>query len=333
MENLFDFEGGYVDYRLFTTPTDLKDELITHLTSYIQLYDQHRDRLQRTSESFTQAAVRVHEMDDDSSENTVVQGLLCVFGGVLGASCGAVAGGIIGALGAVSAATCSRFCGSVNALGATVGFVGGVFGGAVGGSFSGIVGGAAGAVAAATGCSINGIVSDVTWFTIGFATGGAIGGIFGGTVGAAGGAVGGAFGGLYATRFAVSVVGFVIHHFCDTKDSKEQKKETKKVDIIQKAGQDFHEVTEPLVMELKTIKMISDKMAPSDAVLGVSEQTAKTLTAVTVMERAEISESLKDLTNCVSSAEEVAMQCRQVTVELEKTRAEVEKLLVSLRKP
>lgn len=323
MENSFNSEGDSVDYRLFTTSTDLKDELIAHSTSFIRLYDQRRDRLQRTSESFKQAAVLVRKMHKD------IRCLLSVFGGVLGAACGAVAGGVWGTFGAVSAATFCRVCGDINAVGATVGFVGSVLGGAVGGSFSGALGAAVGS--AATRRSFNGTVSNVAWFGTGFATGGAIGGIFGGTVGAAGGAVGGAFGALHATRFAVGVVGVVAGYFDGAKDKKKQENETNKVDIFQEAEENFHQVIKPLVEELKPIKMISDKMASSVAVLSVAEQTAKTLAAVTAMEDI-ISESLTDLTKCVSSIEVASTQCSQVAEELEKTRAEVEKLLVSLRK-
>ncbi|XP_037610140.1 keratin, type I cytoskeletal 14-like [Sebastes umbrosus] len=326
MENLFDFEGGSVAYGVFTASTDQKDELITSLTSFVRLYGQRRDYLQRASESFTLAAARLHDEHEDIAENKPVRCLFSVFGGVLGAACGAVTGGVGGALGAVSAATCTRFCGHINALGATFGFVGSVLGGVVGGTFCGAVGGAV--CAAATGGPVHGVVSDVAWFTIGGATGGAIGGIFGGTVGAAGGAVGGAFGALCATRFAVFLVG----HFCRKKDSKDEKTKSMKVKMMQKSGH-FSETIKPLVDELKTIKTVSDKMASAAAVRGVAGQTAKTLTSVTAMEKS-ISDSQRasDLLQFVSSVEEAARQSRRITEDLETTRAEVETYLVSTRK-
>lgn len=332
MENLFDFEGCSVDYGVFTTSTDLKDELIISLTSFTLLHSQHRDRLHRTSESFTLTAA-LHEMHEDVAENETARVMSTVFGGVLGAACGGVCGGVWGTLGAVSAVTCARFCGDINAVGATVGFVGSVLGGAVGGASCGAVGGALGAAAEATGSPLYAVVSDIAWFSIGFATGGAIGGVFGGTVGAAGGAVGGAFGALSGMNFAVGLVRRIVGHFSGSKDSKEQKKKSKKVNVIQKTGEDFSEAIKPLVEELKTIKSITDKMASSHFVHSVVAQTMKTLASVTAMEKT-ISDSQRatDLPQFVSSGEEAARQSKKITEELETMRAEVEKLLVSLRK-
>lgn len=331
MENLFDFEGCSVDYGVFATSTDLKDELITSLTSFALLHSQHRDRLQKTSESFTLTAA-LYEMHEDVAENEAARVMSTVFGGVLGAACGGVCGGVWGTLGAVSAVTCARFCDNINAVGATVGFVGSVMGGAVGGASCGAVGAAVGAAAEVTGNPLH-AVSDVVWFSIGFATGGAIGGVFGGTVGAAGGAVGGAFGALSGTIFAVGLVRRIVGHFCECKDSIQQKKKSKKVNVIQKTGEDFRAAIKPLVEELKTIKSISDKMASSHLLHSVAAQTMKTLASVTAMEKT-ISDSQRatDLPQFVSSGEEAARQSKKLTEELETTRAEVEKLLVSLRK-
>ncbi|KAL7371760.1 hypothetical protein ABVT39_004436 [Epinephelus coioides] len=328
MENLFDFEGGSVAYGTSAASPDLKDELITSLTSFIRVYSQRRDRLQRASESFTLTAAQLREMQRNISENKPLRSLLGVFGGMVGAACGGVTGGAGGALGAVGAATCARFCGHINAVGATVGFVGSVLGGTVGGVFSGTVGGAICAAAKGTDSPVDGVVGDVAWFTIGCATGGAIGGIFGGTVGAAGGAVGGGFGGLYATRFAVYLVGY----FCESKDFKEQKTESLKMNVMQKSG-DFSEAIKPLVEELKTVQTISDKMASREVVRGVAAQTAQTLTSVTRMETT-ISDCQRttDLPQFVSSFEEAARQSQKITDEVEETKTEVDTLLVSLRK-
>lgn len=323
MENVFGFKVGSVDNTLPTISTDVKDELITHSASFIQLYDQYQDLLQGSSMSSTKADVQVDEKDKDT---VALRVLASVFGGVLGSASGTFIGGVCGALGTVAAATFLRICEDINAVDATVGFIGGVFGGAVGGAFSGTVGGTVCAAAIATGYSFKGVISDVIWVSMGIASGSAIGGIFGGKVGAWGGAIGGAYGAKYAAGFAVDIVEIIVPLFSNTKESKEQKKE------IKKEEKDFHKMIQPLVEELKTIQMISGTMAPSVAVLSVAEQTATTLAAVTVMET-KINESTEELTNCVSRAEEAATQGIQVTEELEKMRAEVGELLVSLRKP
>lgn len=318
MENSIDFVS-----------IDRSDELITSLTSFVRLYSQRRVRLQRTSQTFALTAAGLDETNKD--ENQILQTLFAMFGGGLGAACGAVAGGLWGAFGAVAAATYARLCGDINAVGATVGFVGSVFGGAVGGVFGGAVGSTVGAAAEVMGSPVPRVVSEVAWFTIGFVTGGATGGVFGGTVGVAGGGFGGAFGALYSTRFAGSLVRSMVCYFLVRNKEPKEQKNSKKENVIQKAG-DFCEAIKPLVEELKTIKTISDNMASSVVVHSVASQTAKTLASVTTMEKSiSASQSATDLPQFVSSVEEAARQCKTVTEELETTRAEVDKLLVSLR--
>ncbi|XP_042364403.1 keratin, type I cytoskeletal 9 [Plectropomus leopardus] len=323
MENAFGFEGSSVSCGISPASTDLKDELITSLTSFLRVYSQRRDLLRRSSESFSLTAARLHEMHEDISENKTFHGLFSVFGGLLGAACGSVTGGIGGALGAVSAATCARFCGDISAVDATVGFVGSTFGGAVGGTFTGTVGGAI-----CAGRPVHKAVSDIVLFAIGCATGGAIGGVFGGTVGTAGGAIGGAFGGLYATRFAVYLVG----HFCEKVELEEQKIKAVKTSMMRQSG-DFSENIKPLMDELKTVKTMSDQMASREVVHSVGTQTVKTLISVTTMQKM-ISDCQRttDLPQIVSSFGEVSKQSQKVTKELEQTRAEVDKLLVLLKK-
>lgn len=331
MENLFDVEGTSVAYGAFTASTDIKDELIKSLTSFLRVYGQGRDRLQKTSESFTLAVAQLHDMHEDIIKNESFQSLLSLLGGVSGAACGGVTAGVLGTLQAVSTATCSRFCGRTNAVVATVGVIGSMYGSVVGGVFCGGVGGAVCAAAKVTGNPVHGVLRDVASFTIGCATGGAIGGIFGGTIGAAGGAFGCAFGALYATRFAVFVVGNIMN-YCTSKDSKEQKMKSKKEKVMQKSG-DFSESIKPLVNKLKTIKTISNKMASDAAVHSVAAQTAKTLKSAITMEKT-ISDSQRtiDLPQFISSVEDAARQGKKITEELEEMRAEVEQLLVSLRK-
>uniref|UniRef100_UPI0037E8D19C keratin, type I cytoskeletal 13-like n=1 Tax=Semicossyphus pulcher TaxID=241346 RepID=UPI0037E8D19C len=330
MENLFDFEGGSLDYRRLIPQTDLRDELFTSLTSFCLLHAQRRDHLQRAAQSFTLTAAGPHEGDPESKTVRVV---VAVFGGAIGAACGLVSGGIWGFLGAVSAATFTRICGRINAVGATVGFFGSMLGGVVGGVFCGAVGGAVGAATGGGDSPAHGVVSDVAWFTIGCATGGAIGGIFGGMVGAAGGAVGGAFGGFCATRFSVCLVGSIYGRFSGSRDSKGQRMKSK-TGTVQRAAEDFTETINPLVKEMKTIKSLSNGMADSDGVRSVVTEIEKTLVAVTTMEiTLRDSQRAADLTQFVSRVEEAARQSQKVTEGIEKTREEVEKVLFSLRNP
>lgn len=208
---------------------------------------------------------------------------MTVIGRVLGELFGGISGGLLGAIGAVA---CSSLCDDINDK--TVGIVSSVFGGVVGGALGGGGGSVVGVATETTGNPVHSVLRDVAWFNIGFATVGAIGGIFGGTVGATGGAIGGALGALCSSRFAVSLVGDVIGTFNRTKDSKEQKKFSDKTQTLDggmmREVQDFRGAIKPLVEELKNIKTICDKMAPSDIVHSVAGQTAKTLASVTKME-------------------------------------------------
>ncbi|XP_051273971.1 keratin, type II cytoskeletal 1-like [Dicentrarchus labrax] len=324
MENLFDFEGGSVDYRAFSTSADPKDELIASLTSFIKLYSQHKNSLQTTSESFR--AAQLHEMPVSGS--TAFHSLCSLFGGVTGATGGGLSGGVFGAFGAIGAVTVSRFCDDdIKAIGATVGVVGSVLGGAAGGALGGAVGSTVGAAVEATGSRVDAVVSNVASFAIGLATGSAIGGIFGGAVGAAGGAFGGAFGALCTTKVVVNMVGEMVRA-AKNSDCKKMK-----VNVMQKTG-DFSKAFKLLVEELKTIKALCDKMASSDVVRSVAGQTAKTLASVATMEETlRDSQSAADLPQFVSSVEEAARLSKNITEEVETTRTEVEKLLVLLRKP
>ncbi|XP_050922280.1 keratin, type I cytoskeletal 9 [Lates calcarifer] len=329
MDDVFDFEGSCMDYRQSTISSHLKKELIKSLTSFMQLYNQRKDRLKRPSDSLMLAAAQVQK---EASSNEMRRSLFRFSGGVLGAVFGGVVGGAGGALGAVGAATYSTLCGEINAVGATVGFLSSILGGVAGGVFSGCVGGGVSAAAGASGSSFHGVVSNVVWFIIGFTTGGAIGGTFGGRVGAAGGAIGGGFGALHGTRIAVYLVGGASVSFRGGERKKEERM-TKRVNMIQQTGDNFSETIKPLVEELKTIKAISDEITSRADVQSVSEQTAKTLAAVTAMEKT-ISDSQRatDLPEFASSIEEAARQSREITEELMKTNTEVKKLLVSLRK-
>ncbi|XP_041817965.1 uncharacterized protein LOC121624418 [Chelmon rostratus] len=321
MDHLFDFEGD--------EESELKDKLVVSLTRFIRLYSRQSDRLRAASESFTLTAAR---LQDELQESEVVRCLFTVFGGLLGAACGGVSGGALGALGAVGAATWSKLCGDINAVRAAVGLVGSVAGGVAGGVFGGAVGSAIGTAAEARGRPVHGVVGDVAWFSIGFTTGAAIGGIFGGKVGAAGGAGGGAFAALYTTRFAVTLVGGVVGYFRGTKDSKEEKMKSEKVNLMLKTG-DFTEAVQQLVEELKTIKTISDKMASSGAVRGLPAQTARTLASATTLEDAIVdAQGAADLPQFVSCLEEAARRSERLSEDVKTTRTRVDKVLVSLRK-
>lgn len=308
----------------FAYSADLKEELVTSLTTFVRLYGQHSHQLQTTSENFTLTAAQI-----------VVgsQVLVSVIGRVLGELLGGISGGLLGAIVAV---TCSSLD-DINDETVCVGIVSSVLGGVVGGALGGGVGSVVCVATEPTGNPVHSIFRDVAWFNIGFATGGAIGGIFGGTIGATGGAIGGALGALCSSRFVVSLVGTVIGSYCRTKDSKEQKKfseksPTRDTDIM-RGERDFRGAIKPLVEELKNIKRICDKMAPSDIVHSVARQTAKTLASVTTMEETlSDPQRATDVLQFVSSVQEAARQSEKINEELETTRAEVETCLVSLRK-
>ncbi|KAL3051873.1 hypothetical protein OYC64_001990 [Pagothenia borchgrevinki] len=300
--------------------TDPKGELASRLTSFIHLYSQHRDGLQKASEGLTLTAAQ-----DQYEDSSVLEVLCVVTGGFLGAGFGGVTGGVGGAFGAVAASTWARIFDHINAAEATVGFVGSVLGGVFGGAFSGAIGGAVCAGGKASGSPVKGKVTKVVWLTIGLATGGAIGGIFGGRVGAEGGAVGGAFGVLCATRLAGSAVG-VVKYLCSFSEEK-----STKAQMLQKTV-DFCETFKPLVTELNTIKNISEGMASSARAQGVAEQSAKTLTSVNLMlKTTNDSLPVTDLSQFGSSAEEWAQHGKRITEELEHMNEEGQKMLASLR--
>ncbi|XP_008293608.1 keratin, type I cytoskeletal 14-like [Stegastes partitus] len=299
--------------------TVLQNNLVRSLTSFLHLYDQHQVDLHRALERFSRAAAG----ENNRSEDAVAQVLFSLFGGAVGAVCGGITGGLWGAFGAVGAATIARFNRDVNAAGATVGFFGSILGGVLGGAFSGSIGSAVHIAAKVAGHRVPFVFGGVLWIGIGFATGSAIGSTFGGSVGAAGGAVGGAFGALHATMAAGYVVGSMIDWPSTGKDSTDQ--EVEKVNRMRKTGKDFRKRLEPLVTELKTIQQISNKMASSDAMKSVAGQTATTLAAVDAVE-----ESLSD-GQLLSCSDEAVRRCEKIRDELQKTRAEVQKLLVSLQ--
>lgn len=309
----------------FAYSADLKEELVTSLTTFVRLYGQHSHQLQTTSKYFTLTAAQILKGS---------QVLVSVIGRVLGELFGGISGGLLGAIGAV---TCSSLD-DINDETVCVGIVSSVLGGVVGGALGGGVGSVVCVATEPTGNPVHSILRDVAWFNIGFATGGAIGGIFGGTIGATGGAIGGALGALCSSRFVVSLVGAVIGSYYRTKDSKEQKKFSEKTpthdtDIIICVERDFRGAIKPLVEELKNIKRICDKMAPSDIVHSVARQTTKTLASVTTMEETlSDPQRVTDVLHFVSSVEEAARQSEKINEELETTRAELETCLVSLRK-
>lgn len=298
----------------FAHSADLKDELVTSLTTFVRLYDQHSHQLQTTSDNLTLTAAQI------------IEGLKAVLGRVLGELFGGFSGGLLGAIGAV---TCISLCDDIDE---SVCIVSSVLGGIVGGALGGGVGSVVGVATKTTGNPVHSVLRDVAWLNIGFATGGAIGGIFGGTVGAIGGAIGGALGALCSSKFAVSSVEAVIGSFNRTKDSKEQKKVSEKTPSpdggMVRVVKDFRGAIKPLVEELKNIKTICDKMAPSDIVHSVATQTAKTLASVTKMEET-ISDPLKvtDLLQFASNIEEAARQSKKINEDLETTRAEAETCL------
>lgn len=244
MENTSD-EGGSVDCGPSTPSTDLKEELVTKLTSFLQLYSQHQDHLQKTSEHFTQTAALL-DMREKDCKITFLCGL---FGGAFGLVCGGMTGGVGGAVGAAGAATYSLFCGDLTAFSATVGCVGSVVGGVVGGA----TGGAVSAAAIGTGSPGYSVVCGLFSPALGCA----IGGCFDWSVGAAGGAAGAVLGVMAASCGAASLAR-------EVRGLEEQK-------IKKKA----HMTGTSLMEQLKTIKTICDQMVSGAGGQGVAEQTVK----------------------------------------------------------
>lgn len=299
--------------------TDPKGELASCLASFIHLYSQHRDGLQKASEGLTLTAAQ-----DQHEDSSVVDVLCVVTGGFLGAGFGGVTGGVGGAFGAVAASTWARISNHINAAEATVGSVGSVLGGVFGGAFSSAIAGAVCAGGKVSASPVKGKVTKVVWLTLGLATGGAIGGMFGGRVGAEGGAVGGAFGVLCATGLAGSAVG-VVKYVCSSSEDKS----TKAAQMLRKTAH-FCETFKPLVTELNTIKNISEGMA--SRAQGGAEQSATTLASVNLMLKAtNDSLPVTDLTQFVSSAEEWAQHGKRITEELGQMNEEGENMLASLR--
>ncbi|XP_054860298.1 uncharacterized protein LOC111575454 [Amphiprion ocellaris] len=299
----------------------LQENLIRSLTSFLQLYDQQEFSFRQASERFS----RVAAGDDEGCEDVFAAALFGLCGGAVGAVCGGVTGGLWGAFGAVGAATFTRFNRDINAVGATVGFFGSVLGGVVGGAFSGSIGSAVDVAAKVAGYHVHFTLSRALWCGVGFATGSAIGSAYGGSVGELGGAVGGACGALHATTITVYLVGSFIDWSSKGNNSTDEGRQLERANRTQGTREDFRKGIEPLVRELKTIQQISNKMASSDAVKSVAGQTAKTLAAVDEMEK-NMSDSRPQF-----CCEEAAKCCRKITEELQKTRAEVQNLLVSLQ--
>lgn len=264
MGNIVDSDAA-ADDRPFTSCSNPQDELVMSLRSFVFLYDQHERRLQRATQSFTEAAAPLR---NDSSPSCPFSFL----GGAVGGVCGGVAGVVGGSLGAVAAATCGKLCGRINAVEATVGLFGSVFGGAAGGVFSGAVGGAVGVVVTPLGDDR--AVNKAVWCAVGLVTGGAIGGIFGGTCGAAGGAVGGGFGALCGTSAAFKLFGGSV-----------VEKRGSDVKSVQDAADEFRASLDPLLQPLRVIDTASAESQGGDQERRVAAQASRTLVAVTTAQR------------------------------------------------
>lgn len=295
---------------VFTSP-DQKDDLVTSLTSFVRLYDEHAHHLRTASEDFTRAAAQLYDG---------VQAVVTDVGILLGGVCGAVSGGVLGALNA-----------DIDPI---ISFVSSIFGGMVGGALGAAIGTAVDVSAETTGSLVDDLLGDVVSFNIGFATGGAIGGIF---RGAKGGAIGGALGALFSTRYAVRLLGGVFGRFYRTKDLEGKKRflETTPVHGAERMNfiPVFREALKPLVNELQTIKTICDTLGPSDLLRTVAGQTTNSLVSVTKMEET-ISDSQKAtaLLQFVTIVKEAARRSERVIEELGTTRTTVGTFLVSLEK-
>lgn len=295
----------------FTSP-DQKDDLVTSLTSFVRLYDEHEHHLRTASEDFTRAAARLYD-----GVQAVATGVGILIGGV----CGAVSGGVLGALNA-----------DIDPI---ISFVSSIFGGIVGGALGAAIGTVVDISAETTGSLVDDLFGDVVSFNIGLVTGGAIGGVF---RGAKGGAIGGALGALFSTRCTVGLLGCVFGRFCRTKDSEGKKRFLEMTPVREAERMNFipvfREALKPLVNELQTIKTICDTMGPSGSLLqSVAVQTTNSLVFVTKMEET-ISDSQKAtaLLQFVAIVKEAARPSERVIEELGTTRTTVGTFLVSLEK-
>ncbi|KAM4623394.1 uncharacterized protein ACJ7VT_004464 [Polymixia lowei] len=310
---------------------DLRVKLLERSSSFTDHYDRRRDHLETTLDTLTKAAVGVRQMHQETKKLEKVRGLCGAVGGaVTGAGIGAVTGAIGGAFGAVIGAAGCKVLDDIGAVSAVGGLVGSVIGGGAGGVVAGAVGGAFFCSVEAAGGLLHSVVGHVV-ITVGGVVGGAVGGIFGGEVGTAGGAVGGAFGAFCGTGVAVAAVGSVVGQFNLSVKTKESNMDIKEANI-KRIGEHFHETIKPLMKELKAITKISGtlhNMSPSATMQGVARQSMNALAAATILtETFADTEALK-----VEAAkiQQLARRCKDTAEEFEKMRAELDKLLASLR--
>ncbi|KAK7919448.1 hypothetical protein WMY93_010732 [Mugilogobius chulae] len=295
-------------------------QLLTSLTTYIELYTSHKDYFTNTADNFSRLSMQAQEDSEESMKaNTTKAILFGLCGGSLGATVGAVSGGIVGGVGAVTAAALYRV--DLNAVSASVGFFGGVLGSVIGAVCAGLVGGAVGAAAESTGHSMDNKSNYLMWYAIGGTLGAQIGHIFGGKVGTIAGALGGGTGSLCGVYFTNSLLKEIFKPFRKASCSKVKKKYLKDDSVVQT----FHRNTSPLVAELSIIHTISSKM---DAGVGkVAAQSSRCLNTVSMTKKALTdAQETPEAASCLKKA---AQQCIHMTEELEVMKSEAEKVLAS----
>lgn len=332
----FDLESDNMDMLSTVSYSDLWKKLQESSTSFMRLFDHHKDRLQTSAAKFNEIADIVRETYQGTHKPKKGQSLCGAVGGaVAGAGVGAASGALGGAFGAAGGVVCRKVFANIGAVGAIGGFVGGSIGGSVGGTVVGALGGAVGGAVIATGGSIDSAAMNVVCSAVGCLVGGTIGGIFGGDVGTVGGAVGGAFGAFCGAGVAVGTVAGVANQFIKAKACTGIT-ELNEVKTIQRTGVDFRETIEPFVEELKTIKRTCDmlhEMSFSVIMQSVAGQSMNALAAVGRMKKTltDIDFYKDDAQLVTARTDESAKQCQQTIEEFKKMRAELGILLVPLR--
>ncbi|XP_056153707.1 uncharacterized protein LOC130128020 [Lampris incognitus] len=318
-----DCESDSMDKVSAMSCTDLQGKFLECSTLFINLYDQRRGQLQTSMEKFTGINGSTHKMQKTNTSK-IVRGMFGAVGGaILGAGFGTVTGAAAGAFGGVFSMAFGILVHDIGAVDALGSFSSSTIGGASGGAVAGALGGAiVGAVEAVMLQAISG-VGDVVLCSFGCIIGGALGSLFG-SVGAPGGALVGAFGAMCGTNATIALLVTEHHALGKTNESN---KEITELKVVQKTGEDFHEIITPLVKELKTIKEISDTSFCA-IMQGVARQIGNALAAAARMREtlAGISRP-KDKASVASRVTHFTRQCQQTTEEFEKMRTELDKLL------
>uniref|UniRef100_A0AAV2LL53 Uncharacterized protein n=1 Tax=Knipowitschia caucasica TaxID=637954 RepID=A0AAV2LL53_KNICA len=296
-----------------------RDQLLIHLTTYIELHRTHKDRFKNTADFFLQAQEQEYDI------GRILLYMYALGGGyvgsVVGTVVGLISGGFTGSLAAVAAAAILRK--ELNAVSASVGFFGGILGSVVGATFAGFLGGAIGAAVESSGHSAYNELHLPFWGLIGGITGAGIGDILGGKVGLVAGAIGGGVGGFCGVSVPVMLIKAYTVEYDQTNISQQKSKAIK----LEEVTQDFKKNTSHFAAELSVIHSISSKMVPGVEAGRVAVQSSLSLTALSKATKAIYDVQITpQTTSCWKKA---AQQCTHMCEQLEMMRREAEKVRAS----